>query len=220
VKPRFVKCTGDPWELSWSANASRRHLPPGSLAAYRLDWEDSELSMRMMCGILHPDPIESAADGFERWLTRYLRRRWDEAKQFTNIMATGNVLSDYDAEVLVAQFSGVDRDFSKASGLLNYSFQVSHGQIRLQDGSSYQATDMTGNRTEGHFNKVRVQMSYLEPWDNKTDWFINFNGQVVNTSLVNNVTMKWDVQDWAAGNYFVRCTSPKGTVTKTFVVSH
>jgi len=106
-----------------------------------------------------------------------------EAKQFTNIMATGNVLSDYDAEVLVAQFSGVDRDFSKASGLLNYSFQVSHGQIRLQDGSSYQATDMTGNRTEGHFNKVRVQMSYLEPWDNKTDWFINFNGQVGNKNL-------------------------------------
>ena len=106
-----------------------------------------------------------------------------EAKQFTNIMATGNVLSDYDAEVLVAQFSGVDRDFSKASGLLNYSFQVSHGQIRLQDGSSYQATDMTGNRTGGHFNKVRVQMSYLEPWDNKTDWFINFNGQVGNKNL-------------------------------------
>jgi hemolysin activation/secretion protein len=106
-----------------------------------------------------------------------------EAKQFNNIMATGNVLSDYDAEVLVAQFSGVDRDFSKASGLLNYSFQVSHGQIRLQDGSSYQATDMTGNRTEGHFNKVRVQMSYLEPWDNKTDWFINFNGQVGNKNL-------------------------------------
>jgi hemolysin activation/secretion protein len=106
-----------------------------------------------------------------------------EAKQFTNIMATGNVLSDYDAEVLVAQFSGVDRDFSKASGLLNYSFQVSHGQIRLQDGSSYQATDMTGNRTEGRFNKVRVQMSYLEPWDDKTDWFINFSGQVGNKNL-------------------------------------
>ena len=106
-----------------------------------------------------------------------------EAKQFNNIMATGNVLSDYDAEVLVAQFSGVDRDFSKASGLLNYSFQVSHGQIRLQDGSSYQATDMTGNRTEGSFNKVRVQMSYLEPWDNKTDWFINFSGQVGNKNL-------------------------------------
>ena len=106
-----------------------------------------------------------------------------EAKQFTNIMATGNVLSDYDAEVLVAQFSGVDRDFSKASGLLNYNFQVSHGQIRLQEGSSYQATDSTGNRTEGRFNKVRVQMSYLEPWDDKTDWFINFSGQVGNKNL-------------------------------------
>jgi len=98
-------------------------------------------------------------------------------------MATGNVLSDYDAEVLVAQFSGVDRDFSKASGLLNYSFQVSHGQVRLQDGSSYQATDMTGNRTEGTFNKARVNLHYLAPWDSKTDWFINFSGQVGNKNL-------------------------------------
>jgi len=106
-----------------------------------------------------------------------------EAKQFNNIMATGNVLSDYDAEVLVAQFSGVDRDFSKASGLLNYSFQVSHGQVRLQDGSSYQATDVTGNRTEGSFNKVRVNLNYLEAWDSKTDWFINFSGHVGNKNL-------------------------------------
>jgi hemolysin activation/secretion protein len=107
----------------------------------------------------------------------------DEAKQFTNIMATGNVLSEYDAEVLVAQFSGVDRDFSKASGLLNYSLAFSHGQVRLQDGSSYQATDSTGNRTEGRFNKIRLNLNYLEPWDKQTDVYLGFSGQLADRNL-------------------------------------
>jgi hypothetical protein len=49
---------------------------------------------------------------------------------------------------------------------------------------------------------------------------IGFNGQTVSSSTVNNETMKWNVQDWAAGSYFVRCSSSKGTVTKTFVVAH
>ena len=106
-----------------------------------------------------------------------------EAKQFTNIMATGNVLSEYDAEVLVAQFSGVDRDFSKASGLLNYSLAFSHGQVRLQDGSSYQATDSTGNRTEGRFNKIRLNLNYLEPWDKQTDVYLGFSGQLADRNL-------------------------------------
>ena len=106
-----------------------------------------------------------------------------EAKQFTNIMATGNVLSDYDAEVLVAQFSGVDRDFSKASGLLNYSLAFSHGQVRLQDGSSYQATDSTGNRTEGRFNKIRLNLNYLEAWDKNTDVYVSYSGQLADRNL-------------------------------------
>ncbi len=106
-----------------------------------------------------------------------------EAKQFTNIMATGNVLSDYDAEVLVAQFSGVDRDFSKASGLLNYSLALSHGQVRLQDGSSYQASDMTGNRTEGGFNKIRLNLNYLEAWDKNTDLYVGYSGQLADHNL-------------------------------------
>ena len=106
-----------------------------------------------------------------------------EAKQFTNIMATGNVLSEYDAEVLVAQFSGVDRDFSKASGLLNYSVAFSHGQVRLQDGSSYQASDMTGNRTEGGFNKIRLNLNYLEAWDKNTDLYVGYSGQLADHNL-------------------------------------
>ena len=106
-----------------------------------------------------------------------------EAKQFTNIMATGNVLSEYDAEVLVAQFSGVERNFTKASGLLNYNLQWTHGHINLQDGSSYKATDSTGNHTDGDFNKLRLNLTYLEPWNSTTDWFIAFTGQVADKNL-------------------------------------
>jgi glucose/arabinose dehydrogenase len=49
---------------------------------------------------------------------------------------------------------------------------------------------------------------------------INFNGQLVNETQVVSSNMKWNAEEWAAGNYFVRCASPKGTITKTFVVSH
>jgi hypothetical protein len=49
---------------------------------------------------------------------------------------------------------------------------------------------------------------------------INFNGQLVNETQVVSSNMKWNAEQWAAGNYFVRCASSKGTITKTFVVSH
>ena len=106
-----------------------------------------------------------------------------EAKQFNNIMATGNVLSEYESEVVLAQLSGAENEFNKVSGLFNYNFTVSHGQIRLQEGSSYQATDSTGNQTEGDFNKLRVNLSYLEPWSSNTDFFVGFSGQLADKNL-------------------------------------
>ena len=106
-----------------------------------------------------------------------------ETKQFENIMATGNVLSEYESEVVLAQLSGSENEFNKVSGLFNYNFTVSHGQIRLQEGSSYQATDSTGNRTEGDFNKLRVNLSYLEPWSSNTDFFVGFSGQLADKNL-------------------------------------
>jgi hemolysin activation/secretion protein len=106
-----------------------------------------------------------------------------ETKQFNNIMATGDVLSEYESAVLLAQLSGVENDFNKVSGLLNYNFSISHGQIRLQEGSSYQATDSTGNRTEGEFNKLRANLSYLEPLSSNTDFFVGFSGQFADKNL-------------------------------------
>ena len=106
-----------------------------------------------------------------------------ETKQFTNIMATGNVLSEYESQVLLAQLSGTENEFNKLSGLFNYNFVYSHGQIRLQEGSSYQATDSTGNQTEGVFNKVRVNMSYLEPLSNKTDVYLGYSSQFADKNL-------------------------------------
>jgi hemolysin activation/secretion protein len=106
-----------------------------------------------------------------------------ETKQFKNIMATGDVLSEYESEVVLAQLSGTENEFNKVSGLFNYNFTVSHGQIRLQEGSSYQATDSTGNQTEGEFNKLRVNLSYLEPLSSDTDFFVGFSGQFADKNL-------------------------------------
>jgi hemolysin activation/secretion protein len=106
-----------------------------------------------------------------------------ETKQFTNIMATGNVLSEYESQVLLAQLSGTENEFNKLSGLFNYNFVYSHGQIRLQEGSSYQATDSTGNQTEGVFNKLRVNLSYLEPLSNKTDVYLGYSSQFADKNL-------------------------------------
>lgn len=106
-----------------------------------------------------------------------------ENKQFKNIMATGNVLSEYESQVVLAQLSGVENEFNKLSGLFNYNFTYSHGQIRLQEGSSYQATDSTGNQTEGVFNKLRVNLSYLEPLSTKTDVYLGFASQFADKNL-------------------------------------
>jgi hemolysin activation/secretion protein len=106
-----------------------------------------------------------------------------ETKQFNNIMATGDVLSEYESAVVLAQLSGVENEFNKVSGLFNYNFSISHGQIRLQEGSSYQATDSTGNRTEGEFNKLRANLSYLEPLSSNTDFFVGFSGQFADKNL-------------------------------------
>jgi len=106
-----------------------------------------------------------------------------ETKQFKNIMATGNVLSEYQSEVVLAQLSGSENEFNKLSGLFNYNVSLSHGQIRLQEGSSYQATDSTGNRTEGIFNKLRMNVSYLEPLSNKTDVYLGFSDQFADKNL-------------------------------------
>lgn len=46
-----------------------------------------------------------------------------------------------------------------------------------------------------------------------------FTGEVVAEVKVNASTMKVDCSAWAAGNYFVKASSAKGTITKTFVVN-
>ncbi len=105
-----------------------------------------------------------------------------EAKQFKNVMATGQVMTDYDAEVLVAQFSGVDRAFTKTSGVFNYNFQLTHGQISLHDsGMTNAQTDL--NKINGNFNKLRTNITFIEPWTPKTDVYVGFTGQLADKNL-------------------------------------
>jgi hemolysin activation/secretion protein len=105
-----------------------------------------------------------------------------EAKQFKNVMSSGQVMTDYDAEVLVAQFSGVDRAFTKTSGVFNYSLQFSHGVIDLHDsGMTNRNTDL--NKINGDFNKLRTTLTFIEPWTAKTDVYVAFNGQLADKNL-------------------------------------
>ncbi len=105
-----------------------------------------------------------------------------EAKQFKNVMSSGQVMTDYDAEVLVAQFSGVDRAFTKTSGVFNYSLQFSHGVIDLHDsGMTNRNTDL--NKINGDFNKLRTTLTFIEPWTPKTDVYVAFNGQLADKNL-------------------------------------
>jgi hypothetical protein len=39
IEPRFVQHEGDPWDLTWSKNGTRRDLAPGTKVALRLKWE-------------------------------------------------------------------------------------------------------------------------------------------------------------------------------------
>jgi hypothetical protein len=46
----------------------------------------------------------------------------------------------------------------------------------------------------------------------------SFTGEVIAESNINSTSVRVDCSAYAAGNYFVKATTAKGTITKTFVV--
>jgi biotin carboxyl carrier protein len=44
------------------------------------------------------------------------------------------------------------------------------------------------------------------------------NGDVVSEGKINSESFKIETTKWSAGNYFVKATSAKGIITKTFVI--
>jgi hemolysin activation/secretion protein len=105
-----------------------------------------------------------------------------DTKKFQNTSAQGLLMSDYDAKVLAAQVAGFYRDLNPGGGTGTYSLQLSHGNINL-DGSLSQQTDSTTVKTEGVFNKVRVNGSWQQALTTQTSAFISYTGQLADKNL-------------------------------------
>lgn len=105
-----------------------------------------------------------------------------DIKNFKNISAQSQLISDYDTKVVAAQVSGFMRDINPGGGTGTYSVQLSHGNVNLQGSPSLQ-TDQTGVKTAGAFNKLRVAGTWLQPITTETSAFISYTGQVADKNL-------------------------------------
>ena len=105
-----------------------------------------------------------------------------DIKNFKNISAQSQLISDYDTKVVAAQVSGFMRDINPGGGTGTYSVQLSHGNVNLQGSPSLQ-TDQTGVKTAGAFNKLRVSGTWLQPITTETSAFISYTGQVADKNL-------------------------------------
>jgi hemolysin activation/secretion protein len=105
-----------------------------------------------------------------------------DAKKFQNTSAQGLLMSDYEAKVMAAQVSGFYRDLNPGGGTGTYSLQLTHGGINL-DGSLSQQTDATTVKTEGVFNKIRLNGSWQQALTTQTSAFVSYAGQLSDKNL-------------------------------------
>ena len=105
-----------------------------------------------------------------------------DTKKFENTTAQGLLMSDYKANVMAAQVAGFYRDLNPGGGTGTYSLQLSHGGINL-DGSLSQQTDATTTKTEGIFNKIRLNGSWQQAITTQTSAFASFTGQLTDKNL-------------------------------------
>ena len=105
-----------------------------------------------------------------------------DTKKFQNTSAQGLVMSDYEAKVMSAQVSGFFRDLNPGGGTGTYSLQLSHGNINL-DGSLSQQTDKNTVKTEGEFNKLRLNGTWQQAITTSTSTFVSYTGQLSDKNL-------------------------------------
>ncbi len=105
-----------------------------------------------------------------------------DTKKFENTSAQGLLMSDYKANVMAAQVAGFYRDLNPGGGTGTYSIQLSHGDINL-DGSLSQQTDATTVKTEGVFNKIRLNGSWQQAITTQTSAFVSVAGQLTDKNL-------------------------------------
>jgi len=105
-----------------------------------------------------------------------------DAKKFENTSAQGLLMSDYAAKVMSAQVAGFYRDLNPGGGTGTYALQLSHGSINL-DGSLSQQTDATTVKTEGVFNKIRLNGTWQQALTTQTSAFVSYSGQLADKNL-------------------------------------
>jgi hemolysin activation/secretion protein len=105
-----------------------------------------------------------------------------DEKEFKNTSAQGLLMSDYSAKVLSAQVAGFYRDLNPGGGTGTYSVLVTHGDLNLA-GSLNQQTDMSGHKTAGSFNKVRVNGTWQQALTTQTSAFVSHTGQLTDKNL-------------------------------------
>jgi hemolysin activation/secretion protein len=105
-----------------------------------------------------------------------------DKKTFQNTSAQGLVMSDYQAKVFTAQVSGFYRDLNPGGSSGTYSLALSHGGINL-DGSLSQQTDTNTVRTEGIFNKIRLNSNWQKALSTQTTASVSYSAQLSDKNL-------------------------------------
>jgi hypothetical protein len=65
----------------------------------------------------------------------------------------------------------------------------------------------------------KLQVEFSTGFIGQTVEVLSFSGQQVFTGKIASAHMELDCSDYASGKYFLRATSPLGTVSRTFVVN-
>ncbi len=105
-----------------------------------------------------------------------------DKKTFQNTSAQGLLMSDYQSKVLTAQLSGFYRDLNPGGGTGTYSIQLSNGEVDLT-GSLSQQTDKNTTKTEGVFNKLRLNGTWQQAINTQTSTFISYTAQLADKNL-------------------------------------
>ena len=105
-----------------------------------------------------------------------------DKKTFQNTSAQGLLMSDYQSKVLTAQVSGFYRDLNPGGGMGTYSVQIAKGEVDLT-GSLSQQTDKNTTKTEGVFNKLRLNGTWQQAVTTQTSAYVSYTAQVADKNL-------------------------------------
>lgn len=104
-----------------------------------------------------------------------------DQKKYENKSNQRVVISDYEAQVISAQVSGLMKD-PQLGAVGSYWVQFSQGKLNL-DGSPNKTADQMGANTAGNLSKVKVNASWEQTLDTRTSAFVSYTAQVASKNL-------------------------------------